>query len=61
MTLGTIKMEKHLRWLAKKQQRKEVIIAQMKEQEKKIKIYKKYNHEQGVRFTLDEQDKLFGP
>jgi hypothetical protein len=31
MTLGTIKMEKHLRWLAKKQQRKEVIIAQMKE------------------------------
>lgn len=33
----------------------------MREQEKKMKLYDKYNKEQGVRFTLDEKSKLFSP
>jgi len=45
LTLGTVKIEKHRQWLAKKQARKETILAQIKDQEKKMKIYKKYNKE----------------
>lgn len=33
----------------------------MRDLEKKIEIYQKYNDEQGLTLSKKEQDKLFGP
>ncbi len=51
MTLQNLKKERHQRWLEKKEARRETIKTQMKDLEKKLLIYKKYQKEQGVTFT----------
>jgi len=60
-SMQTLKLQRHKDWMQKNDLRQTRVKGQIREMERKISLYDKYQKEQGLYFSEKDKNKLFGP